>query len=146
MILRIIRRSDLERYGCIGLFVLEDDDGEALSQGWTAENPWLGNEPYESCIPAGVYRAIRHHSPKFGPCLWLQEVPGRTEVLVHVANSQTDVEGCIGLGSDYGWWADREELAVWNSQDTIDQVLQALDDQGLEEIHLDIRWHQPEYP
>jgi len=146
MILAITRRCDLERLGCIGALVLEDDDGTPLVKGYSAENPYLGNAREISCIPAGVYRAIVHHSPKFGRSLWLQDVPERTEILVHVANSQTDLLGCIGPGDDYGWWDERGELAVWNSQATIDRILQAIQDRGLEEIDVDIRWHHPAYP
>jgi hypothetical protein len=146
MRLLIERRCDFEALGCIGAFVLEADDGTPLVEGYTAENPWLNNRQNVSCIPEGVYRAILHDSPKFGRCLWVQDVPERTEILVHVANSQTDVLGCIGPGDDYGWWPEREELAVWNSQDTLDRILQAIQDRGLEEIDVDIRWHHPAYP
>jgi len=146
MILRITRYCNLERYGCIGEFVLEKDNGSALVKGYTAENPWRGNANEVSCIPEGVYKAGLHNSPQFGRTLWLKDVPERTEILVHVANSQTDVLGCIGPGDDYGWWADRGELAVWNSQETLDRIIQAIQDRGQANINVDIRWHHPAYP
>jgi len=52
----------------------------------TLEPPWAGNEPYESCIPEGIYRWQRHNSPRHGETLCLQDVLGRTGILIHVAN------------------------------------------------------------
>jgi len=43
-------------------------------------------------------------------------------------------------GDDYGWWAERGELAVWNSRDTLDLVLA----EAADEIRVDIRPWQPE--
>ena len=68
-------------------------------QVWTIERPWKGNQPFESCIPDGEYRMARVDSPKFGPGTWeVADVPGRTHILIHVANTAADVVGCIGLG------------------------------------------------
>jgi hypothetical protein len=72
---------------------------------WTIEKPWKDNQPYVSCIPEGYYRLGRRNSPRFGPNVWeVLEVPNRTHILIHVANTADDVVGCIGLGSSV--WAD----------------------------------------
>ena len=72
---------------------------------WTIEKPWKDNQPYVSCIPEGYYRLGRRNSPRFGPNVWeVLEVPNRTHILLHVANTADDVVGCIGLGSSV--WAD----------------------------------------
>ncbi|MFA0814041.1 DUF5675 family protein, partial [Microbulbifer epialgicus] len=45
---------------------------------YTVERPWLGNKPFESCIPEGVYQCDPYSSAKY-PSVWeLQEVPGRS--------------------------------------------------------------------
>jgi hypothetical protein len=78
-----------------------DYDGESY---WTVERPWLNNLPFESCIPDGNYVLRRCNSPKFGPNMWeVADVPGRSHILIHVANTSRDVVGCIGLGESlYG--------------------------------------------
>jgi len=137
----LIERFAYTRYGTLGQFDLEADDGAGLVAGYTVELPWRDNRVNESCIPVGGYRAIRHDSPTFGSTLWLQDVPERTEILVHVANSPADLDGCIGPGDDYGWWGERGELAVWHSQDTLGLVLA----EAADEIRGDIRpWRNPE--
>jgi hypothetical protein len=66
---------------------------------WTIERPWLNNVPFESCIPEGQYKVKRTNSPRFGPDIWqVQDVPDRTHILFHVANTAADVVGCIGCG------------------------------------------------
>ena len=66
---------------------------------WTIERPWLNNIPFKSCVPTGQYKVRRTNSPRFGPDTWqVQDVPDRTHILFHVANTSADVVGCIGCG------------------------------------------------
>ena len=149
MILSIARFSST-RFGTVGEFELAGNGGPLLS-GYTIELPWRGNAEDESCIPPGAYRAQRHDSPTFGPTYWLRDVPGRTEVLIHAANSPTDLDGCIGPGASYGWAGDywdgverplRAEHAVWDSRDTLDRLLE----RGADELDVEIYYWTPEYP
>jgi hypothetical protein len=65
---------------------------------YTIERPWLDNKQNVSCIPAGYYKLGRVDSPRFGPDTWeIKGVPGRTHILIHVANTAHDVFGCLGL-------------------------------------------------
>jgi hypothetical protein len=64
----------------------------------TIELPWRGNQRRISCIPEGEYTVISHTSPKFGRTFWLQNVSGRSEILVHVGNFTRDLLGCIAPG------------------------------------------------
>jgi len=76
----------------------------------TLELPWRKNERRISCIPPGRYVALLHNSPKFGKTVWLQDVPGRSEILIHAGNVagdrnkglRSDVDGCILVGSSRG--------------------------------------------
>jgi hypothetical protein len=103
------------------LFVV---DGAQLGM-WTFEGdrePWcwtLEDEPRErkipgeTCIPAGRYRLklrkfggmyerYRVRYPWNEPgMLWLQDVPGFEDVLVHCGNHKNDTRGCVlvGLGA-----------------------------------------------
>ena len=65
---------------------------------WTIERPWLNNERNVSCIPKGHYQMVRVDSPKFGPDMWEIIVPDRSHILFHIANTASDILGCVGLG------------------------------------------------
>jgi hypothetical protein len=61
----------------------------------TVELPWRDNRVQRSCIPVGIYRCRLVTSPKFGRVYHVQDVPGRSAVLIHAANFAGDV--------DLGW-------------------------------------------
>jgi len=130
-----IERFAYTKYGTLGTLLLGDFSC------YTIELPWKGNERRVSCIPTGIYPITRHKSPKFGDTIWIQDVPGRSEILIHVANSPKDILGCIGPGNDYGWWDERKELAVWNSSRTMKQLLAENTPEYLEILN----WG-PQYP
>jgi hypothetical protein len=66
--------------------------------------------PGETCIPAGRYairlkafggmyeRCLARFSWNAPGMLWLQDVPGFTDVLVHPGNTNKDTSGCILVG------------------------------------------------
>jgi len=65
----------------------------------TVEDDWKNNQPSESCIPAGRYRLVRTAYHKGGyETFWVTDVPGRSRILIHRANTEEDVKGCIGVG------------------------------------------------
>lgn len=69
----------------------------------TVERPWLANAADVSCIPAGTYQLHRSMFYKHGyEAFEVTGVPGRSRILMHIANTEDDVEGCIGLGLRFG--------------------------------------------
>lgn len=74
------------------------------------ELPWRGNKPNRSCIPPGEYHVTLRHSKRFGWCYHLQDVYGRTWILVHSGNFAGDVTkgykthsfGCLLMGKYFG--------------------------------------------
>jgi hypothetical protein len=69
----------------------------------TLELPWRDNQRGISCIPEGVYECKMAHSPSRGyPVYWLQNVPGRQDVQIHIGNFPKDIRGCILLGEERG--------------------------------------------
>jgi hypothetical protein len=65
----------------------------------TLELPWRGNQHNVSCIPEGTYEVKLQFSPVHGRNLyWLQDVPGRGAIEIHVGNTVVDSKGCILLG------------------------------------------------
>jgi hypothetical protein len=79
----------------------------------TGEDDWLDNQPRVSCIPAGTYTLRRTMFFKHGyECFEVTGVPGRSRILIHVGNSENDVEGCIMVGLSRGY------LPVARDEDT----------------------------
>ena len=131
----LIERFAHTRYGTLGKLTMEG------LHAYTIELPWRGNRVGESCIPPGVYKAQRHESPTHGDTLWLRQVPGRSEILIHSANGPHQLEGCIAPGDDYGWWHKHGELAVWHSRETLTLILEAVSDS----VNIEIMTWRPEY-
>lgn len=82
----------------------------------SVELPWRDNSTGRSCIPPGTYRCELVNSPRFGSVYGVQNVPGRSNVLIHAANFggdldkgyQTDLLGCIAPAMALGWLETKE--------------------------------------
>ena len=95
----------LERYNygkkqTTGRLFVYDDEGRLRLNLFTLELPWKNNKRRVSCIPEGEYKVIKHRSPKFKESFWLQDVEGRSEILIHAGNYYTQILGCILVGTD----------------------------------------------
>lgn len=120
----------------------------------TLECPWVpsdmtpGGEPFESCVPAGVYRLIPHIRPSghlayaminedLGVYYLKQHAPKGVIVrylcLLHVANYRYQIEGCTAPGLSKG--ASRYGPAVWQSSSAMERIRQYL---GNDEAQLEI--------
>ncbi len=66
---------------------------------YTVEDDWRDNKRNISCIPAGEYQLVRtiYHKHKI-ETFEVVGVPNRSRCLVHTANTEEDVQGCIGVG------------------------------------------------
>lgn len=73
----------------------------------TLELPWRDNERFISCIPEGEYFWFKWDSPRFGRCVRLADVEGRTAILMHVLNNVKQTLGCIGVGRE---WAGKPDV------------------------------------
>lgn len=94
MNIRLLRTKQ-DQYGVHGQ--MEDDTGKVVA--YTIERPWLGNHPDVSCVPDGKYICEQHVKSNNGQKCWeLQNVPGRTAILIHTGNTEGDSEGCIIIG------------------------------------------------
>ena len=102
-----IIRSISEGKGCFGQLEV---NGLVLQ---SVEKDWRNNKPFESCVPSGEYKLVPFFSPRFGNVLCLVTDNGdytkektdtckRYACLIHVANWEIDVVGCIGLGLTKG--------------------------------------------
>lgn len=64
----------------------------------TLERPWKNNVSNVSCIPAGTYKCIPHHSEKFHNTWEITGVRDREAILFHAGNAIQDTHGCILVG------------------------------------------------
>jgi hypothetical protein len=72
----------------------------------SVERPDLNNTPRQSCIPDGTYTLGMRRSPvvnritkgRFKEGWEVQNVPGRSFIMIHPGNWPSDFEGCIGVG------------------------------------------------
>jgi hypothetical protein len=96
--------------GCLSIY----DEDTMVAQVKTLELPYLENHKDISCIPPGEYKCDRVTSKKFGICYILNDVPSRSNIIIHVGNyasermlleraimrnvKKVDTLGCILVG------------------------------------------------
>lgn len=116
---------------------------------FTMEEDWKQNKRGQSCIPAGIYALRRTIYYKHGyETFEVMNVPGRTRILIHPANTEEDVEGCIGVGlrrgtlvlpdEDSPTRARREKRAVLDSQEAFRRFMKQMI--GVDTAALEIEW------
>ena len=96
----LINRYDHDDKQTIGQLFLLGENDKIIAKWDSLELPWLNNQRRISCIPLGTYKCKKHRSPKFGRTLWVQDVPNRSEILIHSGNYHTQILGCILIGKD----------------------------------------------
>lgn len=83
----------------LGVLAVPADLGLAGLALYTAEDAWRDNQRHLSCIPDGEYEVRPRRYNRGGyDAFGLQDVPGRTDILIHKGNSDEHVEGCIVVG------------------------------------------------
>lgn len=117
----IIRRVTTGIKGTKGVIVFENDPF-ALS----LEREWLDNAPSISCIPSGEYTCKRVDSPKFGNTFEVTNVPFRTHILFHKGNVDSDSQGCILVGEEFGDLGN--DTGVLNSKHGYDELMAIMSD------------------
>lgn len=123
----IITRGESTVAGTFGVFRISFVDTF-----WTChslELPWKDNRVKLSCIPPGTYQCALVQSPKFGTVYGVQDVPGRSAILVHAGNwggdiekgLKSDIEGCILLGLGKGMLSGQP--AITSSRDAVNKLM-----------------------
>lgn len=102
---------------------------------FTLELPWLDNAKNISCIPKGLYPCKKHFSQKFGMCLDIQNVTGRSLIRMHKGNYTSQIEGCILPGDSLRDINGDGIPDVTSSSNTLNSLLDILPDEFLLEIN-----------
>lgn len=98
--MKVVISREYGKFQTLGRLVIFDGK-EILLKVLTLELPDLGNQTNISCIPEGKYKVHRIYSPKFGNCFHVQDVPGRSAILIHRGNYTKDTMGCILVGLNH---------------------------------------------
>ena len=91
-----LTRDCMNAFGTLGRIKV---DGEFIC--YSVERPWVDNERGVSCIPVGAYdlelcATGRTMPDDFkGDSYEVKNVPGRSQIKIHVANRPDQLEGCI---------------------------------------------------
>ena len=112
----------------IGTLFLADASGYVVDRKtiYTLEPPWKENRRNISCIPTGVYTVTHNNSPRFGPTIRVNKVPGRSGILFHAGNDYGDTQGCILPGASLT----AETQKVLNSREALSWMLEHLPKTG----------------
>lgn len=117
------------------LYVIKD--GGIIYDCKTLELPWRDNKRRISCVVSGTYKVVKHTSPKFGKSFWIQDVPNRSEILIHSGNYNYNTKGCPLVGQTLTDINGDGLRDVTNSRKTIDELWDILPD----EFEIDILWN-----
>lgn len=99
----------------------------------TIELPWNDNKQSISCIPEGVYKlnkrtsgvVSRSSKGKYNAGYEVANVAGRTYIMIHIGNTTSDFEGCIGIGEGLG--VVNNEWAIMRSSASFDKFMREMD-------------------
>lgn len=124
----IIQRSPSNDRQTLGTMTIVDADQKVFSCK-TLELPWLNNATQKSCIPKGAYKVKKRTSPKYGLHFHIQNVPGRSWILIHSGNTHKDILGCILVGDAHRDINGDGYPDVVNSRKTLNHLLSIMPDE-----------------
>ena len=123
----VLERNKSTLHSVTGKLLLLDNKNNLILQLRTLERPWVFNERKISCIPSGTYLVKRHISPKFGQCFKIQDVKGRSDILIHSGNVVNDTLGCVLVGLTSGTVDDSDSAMVYSSRKAMAVLLALID-------------------
>jgi len=122
----LLQRTLSSEMQTLGVLYLLNYKNHIIDSWNTLELPDRNNQRYLSRIPKGTYKARKHKSPKHGSSLWLQDVPNRSEILIHKGNFHYQIQGCILIGSTLKYIDNDSYLDVANSKASMIKLLEYL--------------------
>jgi hypothetical protein len=122
----IIERQNADLVQTLGTLYIVDDADVIQFKCWSLELPARDNKTNISRIPAGTYPVVKRWSKKYGNHLHINDVEGRSMILIHPGNTFLHTKGCILVGNDLGYINGDEHLDVLNSKVTMNEILKLM--------------------
>lgn len=119
-----IYRTIATEKNTLGLVTLSNSRNKVIFNCVSLELPNRNNEKRISCIPIGTYRAYLYQSKSKGLVYLLDDVQGRSEIMIHVGNYSADTQGCVLLGRDIGYSDRYEEHYISDSKLTMKSLFE----------------------
>lgn len=117
----ILKRIAENDDGTFGVLVKDD-----IPLCVTLEDKWEHNKRNISCIPEGEYMVEKYSGTKFKDVWMVLNVPNRSAILIHSGNLDTDVSGCIAVGTNYGTLG--KKSAILRSKEALNKLRNELPD------------------
>ena len=126
-----IHKLIIERYShgenqTIGKLFGVSEVGHILFECDTLELPWRENKTNISCIPTGIYQVKQRYSKKYKNHLHITDVTGRSHILLHSGNYNTDTLGCVLVGK-IGYVNKDDIVDVGSSKKTLKSLINSID-------------------
>lgn len=100
----------------------------------TLELAWKNNEFQISRIPAGIYKVVKRNSEKYKDHFHILNVPDRDGVLIHNGNYNSQIKGCVLVGSGLSDMNKDGYQDVMNSKKTLAKMNELMPNEFLLEI------------
>ena len=96
-LIRCSLKREVPQFGAVNV-------GSDYPRFFSLELPYADNQPNISCIPDGKYLCKRRVAEVTGgeETFEVMDVPGRSGILFHYGNTDSDTHGCILLGLGLG--------------------------------------------
>jgi len=79
-------------------------------------------------VPEGTYKVRKYKSPHFGYFVpQLQDVPGHTEIEIHIGNFPRDTTGCFLVGFSASAGYEKPRAAIYSSRNTFEALMEKLE-------------------
>jgi len=116
----------------IGEMSFHDDKGNVLITARTIELPDINNQTGISCIPEGEYNvSIVPQSAKIKyKHFWIQSVPNRDGIKIHIANYVHQLRGCVAVGKSHADLNSDGVIDVSQSTAMLTELLEVAEKQG----------------
>ncbi|EGQ9884154.1 TPA: hypothetical protein RQJ38_004424 [Vibrio vulnificus] len=102
---------------------------EGVSKSWFVLEPAGPDsitEGSDKRIQAGTYKLLPYSSPKYPNVYELQNVLGRTFILIHAGNYHKDTLGCLMPGKTWGVVA-KSHYSVGNSKSALKEIISEIE-------------------
>ena len=84
-----------------GLGEIKNNEGALIFKCYFLELVWNNNKRSISCIPEGFYPLTKEIQKVRGKVIRVNNVPGRSGVLIHKGNYNTQTKGCLLPGTEF---------------------------------------------